>query len=658
MSKFTLFTFQSKKDELLKKLQIYKNIHFKNLANDELYALDFLKKDYSNEQYNFYTEELGKLKFITEKLKPLKPKEKGLASLTKENVSLSYDEFEKFSMNYDYESIFQKIKAIDENVKNLKQKCSKLETDNFSYQQWIRLDVSTKQLSDLKFSTFVLGNVNKANYNTFSENFRNTFKNFYFENLGDSKDDSHVLIIYEKSDSENVMSFLRDNGFSKMPIELSDIPEELIKTNTSEINKLKSEIAALEEGNKQFLKEYDNILILTDYYESMLERTKISERFVKTNDVLVLEGWVPEGDMGEFGNILNKVCGNEYFIEFEKVDFDSTEVPIKLKNNKLVSAFENVTAMFNMPKYNEIDPTPLLTPFYILFFGIMVGDLGYGLVLFIATFAALKFFTLGEGTRNFMKFLCYCSLGVIAAGIVFGGAFGIKVFAPITYVDPATGQTVKKAIIDSDYQIVLMMIISVALGFFQIIFGLLVKGYMNIRDGKFIDAVFDSFFYITTLFSAVLLLLGATGVVPASVAGISKWVLIISIFGLLFTQGRMNKTMVGKVAGGAYAVYGLSSYVGDFVSYTRLVALSLSGAYVALSFNKMIELLPAGIVRIIFGVLIFLASQTLNIGLSVLGAYVHSCRLQYVEYFGKFYEGGGVPFRPFGLKNKFITLKE
>ncbi|MDR2939205.1 MAG: V-type ATP synthase subunit I [Clostridiales bacterium] len=656
MSKFTLFTFQANKGELLKKLQIYQNIHFKNLSTTDM--PEYLKKDFSNEQFNFYTEGIAKLTFIIQKLKPLKPKEKGFAALTTPKPSFSYDEFEKFSTTYDYQSLYEKLKSTDEGIRELKQKISRLETDNVSYQNWHALDVSTKQLSSLKYSSYLLGNVNKANFNSFKEALEKNYQNFYLEHLGDSKDDSHVLIIFEKGITDEFSNFLRDNGFSKASIEFPGLPESLVKGNNSEIAKLKNDVASLESGNKEFVSELDNTLIIMDYYESMLERVKISGRFLKTNEILILEGWLPQDEVKNLEGILNEACRGEYFIELEEVEYESTEVPIKLKNNKLVQAFESITAMFNMPKYNEIDPTPLLTPFYILFFGVMVGDIGYGLVLVIATFLAIKFLALNEGTKNFMRFLLYCGFGTIFAGILFGGAFGVTVFAPIQYTNPTTNELGYKAILDSNWDIVTMMVLSVAIGFIHIIFGLLVKGYMNIRDGKILSAIFDSGFFITTLFSAVGLLLGTMGVLPAGVGIASKWVLIASLIGLLVTQGRDCVTMVGKIAQGAYSVYGLTSYVGDFVSYTRLVALSLSGAYVAISFNQMIGLLPPGIIKIILGAVIFLLSQTLNIGLAVLGAYVHSCRLQYVEFFGKFYEGGGVPFRPFSFNNKYINLKE
>jgi vacuolar-type H+-ATPase subunit I/STV1 len=200
--------------------------------------------------------------------------------------------------------------------------------------------------------------------------------------------------------------------------------------------------------------------------------------------------------------------------------------------------------------------------------------------------------------------------------------------------------------------------LAIGVGFLQIVFGLGVKGYMSLRDGSVTGAIFDSLFWITTLLGIAGWMLSLIGIIPGSLNGPSGILFIVSAVGLAATQGRDSPSIGGKIGNGLYAVYGLTSYVGDFVSYTRIIALALSGAYIAFSFNLMAGLLPAGPARWIGGGIIIVVGQTMDLGLAVLGAYVHTCRLQYVEYFGKFYEGGGVPFKPFNMQIESVTIKK
>jgi V/A-type H+-transporting ATPase subunit I len=318
-----------------------------------------------------------------------------------------------------------------------------------------------------------------------------------------------------------------------------------------------------------------------------------------------------------------------------------------------------------MPKYSEVDPTPLLGPFYWVFFGMMVGDLGYGLLTVAVTSIALKVMSLKEGMKDFMRFFRYLGISTSIAGILYGSFFGMSVFRPIA--DPAA-EGGYRAIIDTQYSILTMLILSVVIGVIHIIFGLCIKTYLGLRDGKPMDAFSDGIIWIITLLSVIGWLLAGVGFLPVPLLGtICQWVFIASLVGIFLTQGRASPSIGGKIGNGLYGVYGLTSYVGDIVSYTRIMALALAGAYIAYAFNIMTGLVVGefgdggilmSIIRLFFGALITVFGQTLNFGLSLLGAYVHTARLQYVEYFGKFYEGGGVVFAPLALKNESVRIKK
>jgi V/A-type H+-transporting ATPase subunit I len=279
-------------------------------------------------------------------------------------------------------------------------------------------------------------------------------------------------------------------------------------------------------------------------------------------------------------------------------------------------------------------------------------------VLTIATAVILKFFHLKKSMVRFFTFFFYLSFGVIFAGLLYGSFFGNPFFQIMT--NPATGEP--KAILDSGVDILMMLILSIAVGVVQVLFGFGSKAYMAFRDGKPGEAFMDSILWIITLVSALGMLVAIAlpsfaGIeIPGIIGSIAKWGLIGGLIALLCTQGRSSPSIAGKFGNGLLGVYNITSYAGDFISYTRLAAIALSGAYIASSFNMMAGMIPFP-VSIIFGTAIFLVGNALNMGLGLLGAYVHGCRLMFVEFFGKFYEGGGVPFKPFAPKNIYVTLK-
>ncbi len=653
MNKFTILTFEGFKNDLLKHLQIFEGVHFKDLQDSDDLELTFLKKDNARERVVEYESEVSKIKFVEERIKPFVEAPKGLKAYTTVPVTMSFDEFEAFAVRYDHNKIYDEVKNLDEQFKAIKTEKNKLKNDSESLNSWLRLDTSTKELDRLKNCAYFVGVVNKTPPEQILDTISKAYPSAFFEIINSDKDETAILLIVPANQGDEAFNTLKSMNFSKASLSLVNVPAEQIAANERKTAELTEKEESLKNEIAKYASENQNLSIALDYYKTVLERYKACDNFLTLDNVVIIEGWTPEEDFTKLEQILTNCCGKEYYVEKEVVASDSIEVPIKLKNNKIVSAFESITSMYSLPRYNEFDPTPLLTPFYILFFGLMIGDIGYGLLLLIGTLFA-KRLNLAEGVKNFMGFLNILSISVIGAGILYGSAFGFAVFTPIPSAETETGY---KAILDSGVDITTMIIVSVIIGVVHVLFGVLVKGYALLKEGKVLDAIYDSVFWFFCVLSGLGWLVGAAGFLPANIASICMWVFWATVIGLILTQGRENKTIATKLAGGLFGVYGLTSYVGDIVSYTRIIALALSGAYIAMSFNIMAGLMPNPLLKFTASVVIFVFGQTLNLGLGVLGAYVHTCRLQYVEYFGKFYEGGGKPFKPLKLMNQFIKIK-
>ncbi|MGV8979820.1 V-type ATP synthase subunit I [Clostridium sp.] len=641
MSKFTLFAFESQKETLLDKLHRFENVQFINLQQLDEEHLQSLKKDSENEKVSYLEGEQAKVKFALELLLKHTEKQGAIKSLVKGKSILSYDELEKLAKESNYNENYKKLKEKDNYLLQMKSERATIDSEIEVVTPWISLDAPFEDLKTLKSTIFLMGSLSKVSKETFREKFESEIPYSYLEIISEVKEAVNIIAIVYKGYEDKAKEILKLYNFSNINLKCDGIPAEVVKgykARLEEISKEEQRINAEIKDDCQYLEDFK---IVSEYLSNKHMKASACENFLKTESVVAVQGWVQTGFVSELEESIKAITNENFYLEVEDANKEDEEVPILLKNSSVVEPFELITSMYSLPKYSEIDPTPLLTPFYMVFFGMMLADVGYGIVIFIVTLLALNKFNLDEGQRRFAKFFMFLSIPTIAAGIVYGSFFGDLI--PF------------KSIITPKEDIMLLLIISIIMGAFQIYFGLGVKGYILIRDGKPMDAVYDVLTWYAALTGAFLLLGGSSLGLSPAVINIGKWVMITGMVALVLTQGRQNKGIGGKLAGGLYGLYGISGYIGDLVSYSRIMAIGLAGGFIAASFNMIIRMMPTPF-NIIIGIFIFVATQTFNLLLSALSAFVHSARLQYVEYFSKFYEGGGKAFKVFKSANQYITI--
>ena len=318
--------------------------------------------------------------------------------------------------------------------------------------------------------------------------------------------------------------------------------------------------------------------------------------------------------------------------------------PVDLENTAIVKPFEAVTEMYSPPKYTEIDPTPLVTVFFVLFFGICLSDAGYGAMLSILSILMMKKYTMGSTGKKFLRLLFIGGISSFFFGVLGGSLFGDLLKMPAIWINPIEDPMT-------------MLIFALILGLIQIFVGIGVKMYNDIRRGDIKDAVFDQLTRFILLSGLVLIILAEMDVlflskIPYGVAGFG-------IIALVLTQGRHQKSMVNKMVYGLASLYGIIGYFSDVLSYSRLMALSLATIVLAMVFNTI-----AFMMKDIYIVGIFITAMVLIVGhlfmliIGTMGAFVHTMRLQYVEFFSKFYVGGGKKFSPFRVSTKYIEIEE
>ena len=641
MSKFTLFAFESQKEALLDGLHKFENVQFINLQKYEEEYLQSLKKDSENEKVSYLEGEKAKVKFALELLLKHKEKEGTIKSLVKGKSLLNYDELENLAKKSNYSENYKKLKEKDDALLQMKNEKTKIISEIEALTPWRSLDAPFEDLLELNSTIFLMGSLPKSFKDTFREKFESEIPYSYLEVISEAKGEISVIALIHKDYEEKAKEILKLYSFNAINLKYDGIPIQILKEFRSRLDAIAKEEESINMEIKDGCKYLEDFKIVYEYLSNKHIKALACENFLKTESTVAIEGWVPTELSKELEDVIKTITKEDFYLELEGADKEDDDVPILLKNSTLIEPFELITSMYSLPKYSEIDPTPLMTPFYMVFFGMMLADLGYGIVMFIATTLALKKFNLDEGQRKFAKFFQFLSIPTAVTGAIYGSFFGDLIKF--------------NGLINPAKDLMKLLVISIVIGAFQIFFGLGVKGYMLIRDGKPMDAIYDVVTWYAALIGAFLFLGGSSvGLSPATM-NIGKWVMIVGMVALVLTQGRQNKGIGAKLGGGLYGLYGISSYIGDLVSYSRLMALGLSGGFIAVSFNMLIGMIPSPF-NIIFGVFIFVGAQTFNMLLSALGAFVHSARLQYVEYFSKFYEGGGKAFEIFKSANKYITV--
>ena len=652
MSKFDLVVFAEQRAKVLKKLQKFKEVSFVDIElhdeNGELSkdAVEGVAKYVNNEELTHIDERLYQLSNAISLIKKYDERKTRLRDVIHGNENYTFDELAKKVLSYDWKKVSLELNKIGTQYSQIKSEISKKYMRYDEIDLWERLDVNPKELKNLKKVNTFLGTVPIKLKGTFIDGISELDKTYY-EELKIVKDEVYYLVIssIDESEKKKLAEVFRNSSFTVENLDIDAVPQDYKNGLQKEISELKKEKRRLKAQIKTYSEDLTDLQAVYEYMQNKKLRIVESEKLAQTENTILIKGWIPTEKVSEFEKVIKDEAGDNYYLTFTDADRDDATVPIKLKNGKVASTFENLTGMYAYPRYNEIDPTPLFTPFYILFFGMMGADVGYGLVLLLATMFVLKVVNLSSQMRKSIKFFFYLSFSVIFWGLLYGSYFGATIPGMWRLVDPA-----------SQYND--LLIGSILFGVVHIFVGLAIKAYMLIRDGKSLEAVYDVLFWYMALIGGMLFLIFKLMNLSAVVANVSMWVMIAGMAGIVLTGGREAKGVGAKLGGGLYSLYGISSYVGDFVSYSRLMALGLSGGFIASAINMIAGMISGSWVGMIFIPVILIAGHLFNMFLSFLGAYVHTSRLMYVEYFGKFYEGGGKPFKDFRTENKYINLDD
>lgn len=450
----------------------------------------------------------------------------------------------------------------------------------------------------------------------------------------------YLFFLCHAAQQEAALDVLKHYGFSNTTFRgITGTAQETYDLGARNLRVLEEREKSLLESLASYKDARDGLRLLYDRITQEVQKEACKQRLLASAQAFFLEGWVTEPDIPALEELLHGYdCAYELI---EPTEEEYPQVPVKLQNNRLTDSLNTVTEMYSLPAYGTLDPNPLMTPFFIFFFGLMMADMGYGLLMFFGCMFAIKKMRPKGGTYHLLSLIQYCGVTTFFFGAITGSFFGD--FIPqVTQLVSSTEVTLPSLFSPLDDALA-VLIGSLALGLIQILTGMGINMYKQIKHGEVMAALCgDGAWFV------VFILIGV-----AALTGAVKPCIIAMVVVILLTQGYGKQGIGGKLMGIGGSLYNhITGYFSDILSYSRLMALMLSGAVIAQVFNTLGALTG----NVVVFVLISLVGNALNFALSLLSCYVHDLRLQCLEFFGYFYEDGGKAFDPVKIDTKYVDI--
>lgn len=641
MQKFHVLTFKKTHEKLLQTLQNFQKAEILPADEGILLSDNHFVKDDSSIQTDKLENQLARVLWAKEFLTNYVPQKSFIQKLRNQSPTYTLAQLEQITETSDWESFVEDLRAKDRRLRMISQEKQDLSKEENELNRWRYFDESPAVLNDLKHSVGLLGTISNEQIPTLNHELEK-YPSSYYQIIQQTNSTTYLLLLFHKTNEKKVQYSLATVGFNEYHYPFQGKPQEALSEIKDKIAAIVAEEKAIKDALRQMQAEEIQLNVVAEYYSSKVIQSRNKERLFQSKAVTSLAGWIPKTQAQALEAQISQVTKGDYYLVFEEVrEEEIDEVPILLENNRWVAPFETLIEMYSLPKYDEIDPTPFMAPFYALAFGMMVADFGYGLFLFLAILLIKKIFYFDASMKRSLTFFQLCAIPTMMWGLIYGSFFGM---------------TMPFQLLSNQSDITEILIISVIFGYIQIFFALILKFYVlwAKKEQKF-KAVFQAGSWMLFLLSVGLLALGFMVLPETSLGTIGSIGLVISLIAVVIGGSTEGETFVGKIGTGLYSLMDLTNYMSDLVSYTRLMALGVAGGSIAAAFNLIISYFPTA-ARFTIGAVLFVLLHAINIFLSYLSAYVHGIRLQYLEFFGKFFTGGGRAFKPFKASNKYVTI--
>jgi len=569
-------------------------------------------------------------------------------------------EYDNTVENFDF-GLIDRCRELDTQLTHLRNEEAHLYSLYEELLPWESLDIPLEDL-ETSHTLTSLGTVPVEHYDALLQ-IAQDYPRTYVTTVTETAREKFVAVIYLKSESEEIFKRLRSCEFSPgsfqgLKGQVTDQLEHLLNA----IEETREKREAVEEKCTQLLEERLPIMVMHDHLSDMKAKREVKENFVRTDKSFIIEGWVPRRDEPALKEGLSHIKEVEILTEEPE---EEEEVPVELTNpGTIMRPIELVTRIYGLPHYREVDPTRLLAPFFVVFFGLCLSDVFYGVLLIALSIFALKKIKMGPDGNMLFKLMIITGFVTVACGFLTGSWFGnVTEYAPgqLAFLETLRQKLVLINPIENPLG---MLAVVLLMGLVHVWFGILVKMYMSIRDGFYLDAAFDQGLWLILLPFGTLMVLKTMFNVNVPAYNVITYVVFGCLAGLVLTQGRYQTggniviRLFKKLFVGVLSIYNIFGYLGDVLSYSRVLALGLATGSIAIVFNQIISMVAGTpYIGLILAPILFVILHMFNLIINALGAFIHPGRLQYVEFFTKFLEGGGEDFKPFQFDSKYIKVK-
>ncbi|MCM8795379.1 MAG: V-type ATP synthase subunit I [Candidatus Omnitrophica bacterium] len=595
-------------------------------------------------------------------------------SLIRTRARVFAEELEAVISHFDYLAVLEELSCLRNQLKEIQREEERLLQERNLLTPWQNLDLLFEELHPTRNCAVLLGILPLVDYRNLLVEDKDSRLSLFWEIVHQDKKDVYLAVFYLLKEFTALEIFLKEHHFNFISLPPN---KGTIKQRCLEIG---HQLKALDEKKKDIKnriytlrQERVKLMLVYDYFFNLKDRQEAEEKLSRQQFSFYLAGWIKAKEEKFLTEILFKNFKDIAIFLSEPKD---EEPPVALDNPRIIQPFEFITQIYGMPKYKEIDPTPFLAPFFFLYFGLCVSDAGYGMLLILFCWFMLKKFRLGPQGLKFFRLFLSCGISTIIFGILTGSWFGnsldiasesVSFFVPLKKIKDTL------TLLEPLREPTKLLGLALLLGIIQVWFGNIVAGISNLKNRRYKDILFDQLNMLIFLFGITGLGFIFLNLVDKQKISLFKYAALIGGLGILLTQGRQEKTIGAKLFYGLFTLYNcLSGYLSDILSYSRLWALGLVTGVMAntinllsLQFTQIItSFVPAlnklTLLKVLFsGIIlsiIFLFGHLVSFLMNLLGAFVHPLRLQFVEFFSKFFKTTGTPFRPLKIETKYTDL--
>lgn len=641
MKKVYLLGHQQEKEKVFNLLHQMGNLELLDMKNSRAWN-DFemlVEPDKPDDSISQIDDNLAKIRYCLDFFQRHFPIRKNFVQqFTGAKLDLSSGQYNEYieqleQVNVVYDSCRQAENELAR-IRNEETQCKNLIEE---LRPWCTLDLPLEEVKESAYFFLGFFQIDAKLYPSLCTSLVEQFPINYLEEVYSDNEFTCFLSGCLYTEKEAFQNLFKDNGV--VTVEFSD----LTGTAAQNIEMFEKELSILQEerldilsGIEGLLENRPMLMAGYDYLDNEYSKYAAVLNLVRTDNSFLLEGWVPVPVYNDLETTMAQQC--ETVILAARNPEPGENVPVLLHNKGPVGAYEVVTKLYSTPKKNELDPTPYMAPFFFAFFGIILSDVGYGIILALISLFLVRKLKVGGMGKQLLNLLLLGGISSVLFGVLLGGYFGDLIKLPPLWFDPLEDP-------------MRMLLYCFAIGFIHVYFGMALQAYRNFKSGQILSAIFDQGFWFIFLNGLVMLFL-------PELAAVGQWLTIAGAGGLILTQGRNQQGVIKKFMSGLLSLYNITGYLSDVLSYSRLLALGLATGVIASAINSMGGMISGSIIGTVIMVLVLFGGHLFNIVISTLGSYVHTSRLQYIEFFGKFFEGGGKTFQPFCIKNSYVEINE